>query len=241
MNRQTSPVQSTITVLIAVGVRFYREGLLRVLSGQPGITVVGAAADHDSAVSQAQALRPAIILLDITIPDSLTTVQALRVADPMGPVIALSVAETDVQVIAYAEAGVSGYVTCENSLEDLVATIRSVESGELLCSPRIAAALLRQVTKSSAGLVPEIDCLTGRQLEVASLLDRGLSNKEIASSLHIEVSTVKNHVHSILEKLRVKRRGEAAARVRRLSPGRADMYLGGRSRSFGSVRSATSP
>lgn len=209
-------VDGNVGVLIAVGVRLYREGLARLLTEQAGIVVKGIAADQVSAVVKAQTLSPDIILLDTGLPDSLTTVRALLQVAPTSRVVALAVTETEAEVISYAEAGVSGYVTRDGSFEELVATIRSVASGELFCPPRIAAVLLRQVARAAAGLGQDFRRLTTRELQIVQLIEEGFSNKEIACRLCIEVSTVKNHVHNILEKLGVTRRGEAAARVRRV-------------------------
>jgi len=119
-------------------------------------------------------------------------------------------------VIACAEAGVSGYVTREASLDELTGVVESVARGESPCSPRISALLLRRVAET-AGRRTETDAarrLTRREAEIVGLIDEGLSNKQIAGRLSIELATVKNHVHSILEKLQVERRAEAAARVR---------------------------
>ena len=214
MNAEKDDVQGSIGVLIAVGVRLYREGLARLLPQQAGILVKGTAANQVGAVSKARTLSPDIVLLDTGLPDSLATVRALLEVAPTSRVIALAVTETEVDVISYVEVGVSGYLTRDGSFEDLVATIRSVASGELLCSPRVAALLLRPVARAAVGLSPDTRRLSPRELQIVELIDQGLSNKEIASRLSIEVSTVKNHVHDILEKLGATGRGQAAARVR---------------------------
>jgi DNA-binding NarL/FixJ family response regulator len=119
-------------------------------------------------------------------------------------------------MIACAEAGVSGLLTANASLTDLVASIHGAGEGELHCSPKLAGALLRRVTALASGrpLNGAASALTTRELEVVRLIDRGLSNKQIALELEIELSTVKHHVHHILEKLEVARRGEAVARLR---------------------------
>ena len=112
---------------------------------------------------------------------------------------------------------VSGYVSREDSLDDLVAVVESVGRGELLCSPRVAASLLRRVA-SRAGTrwdSAPTHHLTAREAQIGQLIQEGLSNKEIASRLGIEVTTAKNHVHNLLEKLQVHRRAEAVARLRR--------------------------
>jgi DNA-binding NarL/FixJ family response regulator len=208
----------SIGVLIVVGVCLYREGLAALLAQQTGIVVKGVAADQNDAVAYARSLSPQVVLLDTGLPNSLATVTSLLAVAPGCRVIALGVAESETEVITYAEAGVSGYVTRDGSFEDLVAAIRSAARGELLCSPRISALLLRQIAKVAAGVAPDLDRLTPRELQIVGLIDEGYSNKEIANRLNIEVSTVKNHVHHILEKLGAERRIQAAAILRPLSP-----------------------
>jgi DNA-binding NarL/FixJ family response regulator len=132
-------------------------------------------------------------------------------------VIALGIDELESEVIRWAEAGIDGLVSRQASLEDLMATVDSVAQGETLCSPRMTAALLRHVgvLARERGSSRATSPLTAREREIAGLIDEGLSNKEIAQRLCIELATVKNHVHNLLEKLGVRRRGEAAAAWRR--------------------------
>ena len=142
--------------------------------------------------------------------------RALRDARPDAHVVALGVPEDESEVIACAEAGAAGLVTLEGSLDDLEAMLESVGRGETLCSPRVAAALLRRVAALADDHAASGHArLTAREREIVQLVDRGLSNKEIARELQIELTTVKNHVHNILDKLHVRRRADAAARVRR--------------------------
>jgi DNA-binding NarL/FixJ family response regulator len=141
-----------------------------------------------------------------------------ELADPVARVrvVALASSETEPDVIAYAEAGVSGFVTREESLADLVATILRAAAGDLVVSPQIAGTLLRRVTLLAAERPwrSPADSLTARELQVALLLDEGLSNQQIARRLQLELSTVKHHVHHILRKLGVARRSEAVAHLR---------------------------
>ena len=115
-----------------------------------------------------------------------------------------------------AEAGAAGYLLRSDPLVELVAVIGSVARGETRCSPRVAAALLRRVATLSHERRHQAEPtrLTAREREVLQLVDDGLSNKQIARRLSIELRTVKNHVHHILEKFQVHRRAEAAARFR---------------------------
>ena len=133
---------------------------------------------------------------------------------PATKVVALTVADVDQEVLSCAEAGVTGFVTRDGSLADLIAAVEAAQRGELFCSPRMAASLLRRVS-ALAREGPSTPRLTDRESEVLAYLERGLTNQAIAQALGIEVPTVKNHVHSILEKMRVKRRGEAASVWRR--------------------------
>jgi DNA-binding NarL/FixJ family response regulator len=119
--------------------------------------------------------------------------------------------------MACASAGVSGFVTPGGTINDVVAAVHSAVRGELVCSPRTAAMLLHRVSLLNARPPADTDksALTQREQDIVLLLNDGLSNKQIARSLNIRNATVKNHVHSILSKLRISRRGEVAAQLRR--------------------------
>jgi len=218
-----------IRVAIVADIRLYREGLARVLERQPNISVVATAATSDGSLAPLLQLGPDVILIDKAMPDSLAAMRRVAVAAPGAKVVSLSVregegeGEDDRDVLASAEAGAIAYVPREASLEDLVAVIECAVRGEAVCSPRVAGALLRRIaalaTDGRSDRVPAR--LTKREREIMGLIDEGLSNKEIAKRLRIEVATVKNHVHNILEKLQVHRRGEAAARLRAALPRRA--------------------
>ena len=125
-------------------------------------------------------------------------------------VVGFGLAETEENVLAYARAGVAGYVLREASLDDLVTALRGIARGEVRYSRRISATLLHRL---ATGLVPSAGAvqLTPRETEIVRLIDEGLSNRAIAARLKIGLPTVKNHVHNLLEKLQVHRRGEAVA------------------------------
>jgi len=210
-----------VRLLIAANIRLYREGLREILSRAPELDVIGTAATAQETLGMVDTMRPDVVLLDLAMASGLSVVRELYVAAPTVKVVVLGVAEDETQVVACAEAGVTGYVSRDASLTDLIATLESVGRGELLCSPRQAATLLRRVAALASGDGTETTGarLTARELEISRLLERGYSNKDIARGLGIEVATVKNHVHSILGKLHVHRRGQAAAHMR---GGRAD-------------------
>ena len=208
---------SVVRVFVAARVRLYREALADVLARDGGLEIVGASGERTEILARVAAVEPDVVLLDPAAAETLELIHELAGPSAKVKIVALVSSEAEPDVIAYAEAGVSGFVTCEESLADLVATIRRAAQGELVVSPQAAGALLRRVTRLAAerpGASAE-EPLTPRELEVAFLLDEGLSNKQIAARLHLEVPTVKHHVHHILHKLGVASRSAAVARLRR--------------------------
>jgi len=217
-----------IRVLIAGEIRLYREGLSLHLARQAELEVVGSASTSEDTCRLAAELQPDVVLVDIAMSESLHVVQQLHVAAPTAHVIALTMPEIDDAIIACAEAGVSGFVMRNASLDDLVDSIVAAARGETNVSPRMALTLLRRVgvlAADRAAPTPLAE-LTAREREIVSLINDGHSNKAIAARLNVELATVKNHVHNILEKLRIHRRGEIAARLRHSavsSPARMDL------------------
>ncbi len=202
-----------IRVYLVSGTRLYRDGLSDALGRW--FEVAGKAADPIGALADIAAAGADVVLLDGDAPDSVEAVRAVAAAVPGAKIIALAMPEVEPRLIALAEAGISGYVSREGSIEDLVAAVDSVSRGEMLCSPRMAASLLRRITALAAEPAgPPRAQLTTRQLEIMALIDEGLTNKEIAARLCIELPTVKNHLHEIFARLDVTRRTEAAARAR---------------------------
>jgi DNA-binding NarL/FixJ family response regulator len=205
-----------IRLLIVDDACLYREGLANVLLRQDWVRELSTAADRTAALDRLMSFGPEVVLLNMSTADSMAIVTAMVGKVPTVRIIAMGVSDNEDDVVVCAEAGVAGYLLRTQSLAELVQVIQSVARGETLCTPRTAAALLRRVT-ALAGAGPataEVGRLTGREREILQLIDQGQSNKEIARRLSIEVRTVKNHVHNIFEKLGVKRRGEAAARMR---------------------------
>jgi DNA-binding NarL/FixJ family response regulator len=205
----------TINIMVVSDVRLYREGLAGSLAQRHRLAVVSTADNVDD-LARIDACEPAIVVIDMSGRGSLDAIRRISASRSGVRVIAFAVEETERDVLLCAEAGAAGYVPCDGAIDDLVNTIHAVARGELLCSPRIAATLFRAL--HAQGPKPDGDrlalTLTAREREIAPLIDRGLSNKEIAAHLRIEVATVKNHVHNLLEKLQVASRGEAAARLR---------------------------
>ena len=212
-----------IRVVVFAEVRLYREGLASVLAHEENIEIVAALAEPPGDMAPVADLSPDIVLLDVAAPAALAAVRTLALELPSAKVIALAVPELEHNVLACAEAGVAGFVTREQSIEDVVAVVEAVARGEMICSPRMAATLLRHVGSLAAERTPGDETesrLTQRELEIVALIERGLSNKQIARQLSIQLATVKNHVHNILEKLHVNRRADAAERIRTRRLGR---------------------
>jgi DNA-binding NarL/FixJ family response regulator len=207
-----------VTVLVVLArVRLYRDGLAELFASRADFTVAATAAVEADGLELIRELGPDIVLLALDPGTGASLVREIVASVPETRVVAIGIADDDPEVLPLAEAGVAGYVTTDASAEEVVGVVESVARGEALCSPRISATLLQRVATLSRGqrLHPDRDALTAREREIVELIDHGLSNKEIARRLQIEVATVKNHVHHILEKLHVARRGEAAALLRR--------------------------
>jgi len=198
-------------VLIVVGIRLYREGLMQLLSAREGLTVVGAESDGQCAAQRLDQTSPDVALVEMGLPDLDALTHALTARSRAIPLVAIGIADPDTDVVACAERGFAGFVTRDACVDELVATICGAAKGELTCSPRVAGTLMRRLGALAAELQPPtLARLTRREREIAALMRQDLSNKEIATQLRIEVATVKNHVHNVLDKLQVHRRSDAA-------------------------------
>jgi len=209
----SSPV--AMRTLVVADTRLRRESLALALDAYGEVEVVGAVGERE-ALDRTNAEEPVAVVCDVVGADGPRVVREL--ASTGAGVVAVGVLEAAEDVVALAEAGASAFVAREGSVEELVRTIVGVGNGGADCPSRIARILLGHVaalaverTKPPARVLPH---LTARELEVVDLIGDGLSNKEIALRLCIELPTVKNHVHSVLEKLGVRRRADAFAEVR---------------------------
>jgi two-component system, NarL family, nitrate/nitrite response regulator NarL len=205
-------------VLILSDVRLYRDVLPAALADRAAIGSCEAVSTVSELLHRVFADTPTIVLVDMSRSGGPEAVRALVDRSPGVRILAFAVDECEADIIACAEAGVAGFVPRSASLQDLREAIDRVTRDELLCSPRTAASLFRRVARVASERPPTEQAgshLSVREREIVALVDAGLSNKQIAARLNIEVTTVKNHVHRILEKLHVCRRGEAAARLRR--------------------------
>jgi DNA-binding NarL/FixJ family response regulator len=200
-------------VYIVSDVRLYREGLSSSLAAHRDLDMAGNGPVADALHRVAQ-LAPDVLLLDVAAPRALQLTRPAVAVAPGLRVVAFAVAEIAADVLACAEAGICGYVAKDGSVEDVVAAVLRARSGELVCSPRIAASLFERVGALSTRTRPQpaLDGLTCREIEIARLVARGLSNKAIARDLRLSVATIKNHVHNVLQKLQLERRGDILGR-----------------------------
>jgi len=205
--------------LASVGVvvysRQYRNALLGSLEGKDGIIPFDLGDGSDESLRRLVHVRPQAVLVDVPKGRMATLLRVIHAQHPTVALLAMNCDESETELLALFEAGLTGFVPHDAGPEDLICTIRDAIAGEFHCPPRIAAALVRRV--NAAGDVfernPVPTALTARETQIARLVERSLTNKEIASRLGLEVSTVRNHVYSICRKLDAHRRGEIAARL----------------------------
>jgi DNA-binding NarL/FixJ family response regulator len=202
-----------LDVLVVSAVRFLRESLAEILGQVPGLRICGQASGVDEALA-GLAARPDVVLLDVGIPGGVAAAARLRDAAQGARIIALGVGETAENVLAWAEAGVAGYVPDTASVAELVSLIRQISEGEQPCPSGIVARLLLRIGLAGRQAPAEAPILTGREMEIYRLIGAGLSNKDIARRLSISLGTTKTHVHNLLAKLSLHRRGEVTARTR---------------------------
>jgi DNA-binding NarL/FixJ family response regulator len=205
----TTASQPPVHVVTIVGVRLYRDGLERALAAADPLRLVGSAADVAAAEPVIRREAPDVVVVDVAAGNG--AVAWVRAAAPGAAVVALAIAEDEDDVIPLAEAGVAGYVSRDASMAELVDAIVRVAGGDTVCSPRVAGLLVQRVSRLAGASHEAEERLTARELEVADMLE--LPNKEIARRLSIQVTTVKNHVHNILDKLEATNRTEAVARA----------------------------
>jgi two-component system, NarL family, nitrate/nitrite response regulator NarL len=209
VGRSPAPAVAPRTrVLVVSELKLHREGLAALLAQLPALRVIDLLSDPEAAAARVRGGDADVVVVDTGSGDVAVAGRLLGAA-PDARVVVLSATQRPDDVIALAEAGVLGYVTPEQSIGDLGATIESVARDEMMCTPRIAALLVRRVQALAANRPAPAGRLTAREARVLELVAEGLSNREIAARLYIELTTVKNHVHNILEKLGAKTRAEA--------------------------------
>jgi DNA-binding NarL/FixJ family response regulator len=205
----------SLRVVIADDHAFYRDGLARLLR-ESGIDVVAEVPNGESAVQAVLELAPDVVVMDLNMP-GMSGQEATRRLSQLAPasrVLILSVSAQEADVTEAVLAGASGYVLKDGAIEEVLAGIRAAAAGQSLISPRIATLLMRRV-REAAGADSDLSGveLSSRELEVLGLMAQGKANHEIAQTLVISPSTVHNHISSILMKLQVENRVQAAVRA----------------------------
>ena len=197
-----------LRILLADDHPVVRQGLKTFFATQPDLEVVAEAATGAEAVARATELRPDVALLDLVMPDGggIEAAAQIREASPATKVIVLTSYAEDENVIPALKAGAAGYLLKDVEPQELADGVRRVHRGEAILHPAVAARVLREVLEPQA----DRDVLTPREVDVLRLLGRGLANKRIALELGIAERTVKTHVSSILAKLGVTDRTQAA-------------------------------
>lgn len=194
-----------IRVLLADDHAIVREGVKRILAGEPDIEVVGEASDGAEAVALAKQLRPTVAVLDISMPrlDGIEATRQIRAALPETHTIALTMHADDSYVFQLIKAGSSGCVLKHDAAPDLIEAIRSAARGEAFLYPQTATAVAEDyLTRVERGENRETyDGLTAREKEILTLIAHGATNHEIGKQLFISVKTVQTHRAHILEKL----------------------------------------
>ena len=207
-----------IRVLLVHEIRLMSNVIAAALEGEADIQVKGCVTSVDDALNEIEKQDIDVVLVSTRIPDqgALQLTQTVTSKFPSINVLVVGITEHKERVLQYVEAGAVGYVVKDNTFEDMLNAIHASQEGKALVSPEIAAALMERVSELARifavlGNSPldGVD-LTPREIEVLELLGQNLTNQEIAEHLVIEVGTVKNHVHSILSKLNVRTRDEAA-------------------------------
>lgn len=201
-----------VRVLLADDQDLVRAGFRLILSTEPGIEVVGEAADGEQAVDRTAALHPDVVLMDVQMPrvDGLAATRRI-VADGVARVVVLTTFDRDDYLFEALRAGASGFLLKNAHPESLVEAVRVVARGDALLSPEVTRRVLdRFATKAPAAQRPDlVDQLTERELEVLRLMARGASNAEIAERLVVGEATVKTHVSRVLMKLGLRDRVQA--------------------------------
>jgi len=191
-----------------------RAGLKAVLSSDDDIDVVGEASDGREALDQVRALNPAVVLMDVRMPDldGISATREVLASSPQVKVMILTTFEQDDYIFGALNAGASGFLLKRTSPEELIAGIHTVALGDSLLSPSVTRRVIDRMARQPAADTPfdeRLGELTPREREVLAQVARGLSNSEIAAALVIEESTVKTHVKRILMKLRLRDRVQA--------------------------------
>jgi DNA-binding NarL/FixJ family response regulator len=215
-----------LTLLIVDDHEVVRQGLASMLDRRPGFQVVAEAGTVAEAMDMARRFRPELVVMDVRLPDGsgVEACRDIRAEFPETRVVMLTSYPDEEAVIAAIIAGASGYLLKQIRARDLVAALEAVGRGESLLDPAVTGKVLERMRRIAASDQPdELSALTAQERKILALVAEGKTNKEIAAEVYLSDKTVKNYVSSILSKLNLERRAQAAAFVAKLdSTHRAD-------------------
>jgi DNA-binding NarL/FixJ family response regulator len=210
---------SAVRVLLVDDQALFREALATLLEVRAEIDVVGEAGDGEQALRRVAETRPDVVLMDLRMPvlDGIEATRRLRASHPDVKVLALTTFDGDEEVFAALRAGAVGYLLKDVSGDRLVDAVLAAARGESVLQPSVAAKVVARVAElPDPGAAAPASPLSERELEVLRQLAQGRSNREIAGALYLTEGTVKNHVTSVLAKLGVRDRTQAALRAHRM-------------------------
>jgi DNA-binding NarL/FixJ family response regulator len=202
----------SIGVLVVDDQSMVRAGFRMLLGGEEGIDVVAEASNGREAVEKAARFKPAVVLMDIRMPelDGLQATREILAANPDARILILTTFDLDEYIYEALRAGASGFVLKDDPPENLIAAIRTVAAGDALLSPSVTQQVIGQFARLPKPAPPkELEELTSREMEVLQLIAQGLSNAEIGERLFISDTTVKTHVTHVFQKLGLRDRVQA--------------------------------
>ncbi|MGB3693039.1 MAG: response regulator transcription factor [Spirulinaceae cyanobacterium] len=210
-----------IKVLLIDDQYLVREGLSSLLQNKPDLEIVGQAENGQEGVEKALALQPDVVLMDMRMPvmDGVAATRALQQQAPEIKIVVLTTFDDDEYVSQAMQYGAKGYLLKDTPSEELAQAIRSVHKGYTHLGPGLFEKVMASPPKIESEPPPELNKLTPREQEVLSLIAAGQSNREIAETLYISERTVKNHVNSILNRLNLRDRTQAAILFKSLRDG----------------------
>ena len=202
-------------LLVTSEVRLLREAIGAVLEGHPGLSVVGSCKDVGQALSALRDKPGATVLLDASFPNRDYAIREIHVADPSAPILVFAISETEIDTVDWATAEAAGYIPATADAHVFAWCVERVNRRGQACPATIAPQLLQRVGSSPCVGKTQLQSrvatdLSAREQQISRMIAEGLSNKEIARQLHIGLSTTKTHVHNLLVKLDLQRRGQIA-------------------------------